>query len=944
MTNLSSNKKAFIRLMTKDEDHARRGFQLLLKRGDFADFFDALKADGLFDKSHNSGPIPVPQKENSYTVPFWEALLYLCAVARKAGEINSIPLANKVLEIVREVSNEKVGGKPKDNYHTWRTFTEIISDVPTDAVKNEDIDFLSVWLQSDFSHGSLGHVIGSRLLPKWLSSEKTEHWDKACRVLDHCLAVKWESKRGANDDDGQPVSVIEDYWLKELQDHNIAAFGNKCPENSLVIYAKRLSEVFAKIEKNVPSWSSRPAIEDHSQNYSWHGVENCLVEGVRDILEIWLEGGDEKARFFTSKLLDGKLEMERRIAIYLVNKKFEKLSGLLGKAIPLLLNTGHIHEMYNLLQTRYAEFDDANKKLTLDTIKNIPKPNKEYGDEILRRNQRNWLSAIYGKGLIEADQLFEKLNADPKLGKLSTHPDFISWMESRMGPGPSLYSSAELISLLDKGELIQALNNFQPSNDFWMDAPTIKALVDSLEEAVVKEPIKFSYAINDFLNAKRPYQYAIISGFMKFWGSEKEVGDEWKEICAQLFKFLETLLYNEAYWKEAVEKQRNLTPTKDWMTATIADLLRAFVRKDEKSISPEFLPQVQKLIFTLVEKNPSEWNGDNNDAMTQAINTLKGKAIEALIDYSLFSARLSDRKNKEHKTAWKEVEPIFNSQIRQCKGSNQEFSTLLGAYSANILYLDPEWLQNNIGLIFPIEYPDNFSCAIGGLAYAPANDRLYALLKNSGIIKAALEAKLEGRHARENLIERIMVAYVWSDETLESERIGYLFSPGNVKDLYWAVRFLWSVRGQKLERKHVERVLAFWEAVIKWTATQKGTSEAFESLLSMAALLSSYLEKINSNQKQWLMISIPYIAKRHNTDLFIQELSRLVDTSPEAVKDIFIKLFETYVPYYDLDGTLRSTISKLATEGYKVDMIGILEKLHNVQGFQEFYAELMSQK
>ncbi len=44
--------------------------------------------------------------------------------------------------------------------------------------------------------------------------------------------------------------------------------------------------------------------------------------------------------------------------------------------------------------------------------------------------QRNWLSAISGNGYTPVDEWFKKLEADPKIGKLSEHPDFHSYMET----------------------------------------------------------------------------------------------------------------------------------------------------------------------------------------------------------------------------------------------------------------------------------------------------------------------------------------------------------------------------------------------------------------------------------------------------------------------------------------------------------------------------------
>ena len=80
MGKISSSQRSFIQLMKGGEDYERRGFELLLQRSDFPDFFDALADEGLFDPSRNSGPVEA-DKPGYYRVPFWPPLRYLEAVA-----------------------------------------------------------------------------------------------------------------------------------------------------------------------------------------------------------------------------------------------------------------------------------------------------------------------------------------------------------------------------------------------------------------------------------------------------------------------------------------------------------------------------------------------------------------------------------------------------------------------------------------------------------------------------------------------------------------------------------------------------------------------------------------------------------------------------------------------------------------------------------------------
>src|SRR5713101_4884928 len=98
MASLTANQESFIKRMTENQELARWGFELLLKRSGYDQFFDALKDAGLFDPSQN--PAPIPAEEEGYVrIPYWSALDYLTAVARLSGERNDLELANKVMTV-----------------------------------------------------------------------------------------------------------------------------------------------------------------------------------------------------------------------------------------------------------------------------------------------------------------------------------------------------------------------------------------------------------------------------------------------------------------------------------------------------------------------------------------------------------------------------------------------------------------------------------------------------------------------------------------------------------------------------------------------------------------------------------------------------------------------------------------------------------------------------
>jgi hypothetical protein len=208
----------------------------------------------------------------------------------------------------------------------------------------------------------------------------------------------------------------------------------------------------------------------------------------------------------------------------------------------------------------------------------------------------------------------------------------------------------------------------------------------------------------------------------------------------------------------------------------------------------------------------------DTDPMTHAINTTKGRVLEALFNHALRECRLADKSKGEHATEWARMKPVFDKELAKCEADNLEFSTLAGAYIGNLDYLDSSWARDNFARIFPLEREANFSSALGGLAYSQPTRRHYVMLRDAGILDRALRLNLKGRDTRKELIERIGLGYLWGEETLHSPRLEYMFDGERVEDLEAAAWFFWTVRDEKLSEEQFARDIAFWDKCVTFSA------------------------------------------------------------------------------------------------------------------------------
>jgi hypothetical protein len=572
MSNLSSKQQAFTNLMKKGEDYERRGFELLLARADFPNFFDALAEEGLFDPSRNSGPVEA-DKPGYYRIPYWPALSYLEAVAKRAAETADVGLAEKVMGVVRNVSQwQDDDGNLRNNDSTWYSFAKILGSLPASAVALTDIDLISAWLTGGF-HGSMAaHVLASGALHKFLAGDNPCDRAKASRILYHCTAVVFVDD-GFSGKKTEARTVLEDYWLKELINATAAEFGRKVGKDAADIFQARAIEVFRHTLAGHDTWLFRPAIEEHEQNHDWHHPynrfveDNRFVEGLRDVVLAWLDADPDTARLYVQSLFASGEEIVERIAIHILDQKFGELRDLAPKAIsPALFDAGHRHELHRFLDHHFQQLTNSEKASVLDIIRGLPLPDRGDDSERIRLgNQQNWLTPIAGKGYEPADALFAELNEMLGGSAISAHPDLNSYHETRWGFGPTPHEVQELVAFAEKGTIVDRLNDFTPS-DNW-NGPSKRSLSDAVVDAVGVAPEVFLDQLPRFLSAKPEYQYAVVAGFKKLWDAwdGKQPGLPWARIWPRLIDFFGAVLTNEEFWKGEVADEPVLSPTRDWI-------------------------------------------------------------------------------------------------------------------------------------------------------------------------------------------------------------------------------------------------------------------------------------------------------------------------------------------------------------------------------------------
>jgi hypothetical protein len=922
--------------MRKGEEFARHGFGLLTKRPVPEQYFDALNEAGFFKPENNSGPIPSTE-QGFVQVPFWMALNYLEAVAKRAGEQDDDQLANKVLKVIRDVTNFRdADGAARDNYHTFHKFAEMLGVLPLRTITNDDISLVSVLLDSKFERGLVASALGKGLLKRLLADGAAGNIEKACRLMKHLMSFRWlleEDKRGR-----ELVTIVDDYWLKQIVDRYAKELGSKAGPSAVKIFEDGLRAIFSDQRRGYGSTLWRPAIEVNAQNTDFIGPENRYVEGMRDSVAGWIEACPSEAVAYVANALKDQSEIIRRVAIHTTTEHFNLLRDVFEPNITsTLFSSGYRHELYRLLREQFSAFSAHGKAAVITALRDLPKPTM--GDDPERRlkyTQREWLTAI--KDQPEASGWYAELAADPVLGSPTDHPEFLSYHEMRSGPGPTPFAEESLVAFAEDGSIVDRLNEFKET-DSW-SGPTLGGLVAALEAAVASSPNTFLPLLSAFHGAKLPFQHALLSGFKRVFDApdDKKPEFDWTVAWPKLMTFFGECLSDPEFWSHTPEENVDLIPNRSWMTTLIAGFLEAGTKDDKTAYDPALLPQGWDLITTVLSRSASEEASPNNP-MTHALNTEKGRIIGAMYNHALRVCRVAKKNEKAIADAWAMVQPAFDQEIGKCRNANFEFSTLSASYIANLDYMSHDWLVENVNKLFPKEFPANFKAAIGGLAYARPSRQIYQLLASNGVIEGTLRSEVEDSQSKEKMTEWVCLAYLWGDETLDTPLMAHIFA-GGPDGLQTAAEFFWRVHGEKLTDDQVERVLSFWARCLTWSGAQ---ASAPSQLLSRLSRLAPYLKTLDARAKELLLAVAPYVHTDYSTDQMVEELERFVDTNPQATAEVLERMLDAHAPNYDSDDKLKGLIEKLADLGLRAEAIRCVEKLRkSLPGMIDLYKQLVA--
>jgi hypothetical protein len=235
-------------------------------------------------------------------------------------------------------------------------------------------------------------------------------------------------------------------------------------------------------------------------------------------------------------------------------------------------------------------------------------------------------------------------------------------------------------------------------------APSPEGLGRELTTAVSSDPIRFAADANSFRELDPTYVRSILSGFTE--AVEKKLAFEWAsvlELCQWVVKQPRTAREQENI---GLEFDVGWTETRK----TIARLLsKGFetgpgeIPYDLRNNAWETLEPLTKDPDPRPEDERDYYGSQSLDPSNLAINTVRGEAMHAVVDYSLWVRR--DLEKASGKAvgfeSMPEVRRVLEAHLDPSVENTLAIRTIYGQYLPWLFLLDKDWTLSRLSAIFP---------------------------------------------------------------------------------------------------------------------------------------------------------------------------------------------------------------------------------------------------
>ncbi len=783
-----------------------------------------------------------------------------------------------------------------------------------------------------------------------------------------------------------PVGRIDPHAYEALLDDHYPDVVDACGMSALEVLCSHLEQAL-KIEgrdqdpPNDLSYIWRPAIEEHPQNLK-HSIKDHLVDAVRDAAKQIIRVKPAQAAAVLDYLHDGPFNIFRRIELHILAESPDTDPDRAAQRLcdrSLFDNKQVRHEYYMLSQAFFGTLSEDDKQTILVWIA-AGDPDSEWSKE--------WYKE--GTGEVPSEELVEQWQADWRLARLHPmrellssdwhqrydqwvaeygdpdHPELLHYRITFRGP-TSPKNKVELLAMTPD-EVIAFLASYTLDSDEHM-GPSPEGLGRELAAAVKDDPASFAEHALGFRDLNPTYVRSLLSGLQDACKEEKAFS--WEPVLE---------LCHDVAAIPSPEKEADGHPDEDpdwtWCQGQIPTLLQAGFNQGDSEIPFEYREQVWECLEPLtrhIEPTPeyeARYGDDNMDPPALAINTVRGKTLQAVLWYGVWCARYLDPDHERRLASallqeeLPEVREVLNEHLEFATEPSLAVHSLYGMHFRLLLWLDRRWTEENMDQIFP-KSPErsdkrqaaweayiSFNRVYSDIAIMLHDEYQFAL----GVAEQRVVQGLDPSDADNKLVERIMVLYLVGQQEINGELVSRVFQNLSEKLRAHAVQLVGRFFGDvgstipKDQEYQLERVLALWEWRLEQLGDRQEDPNAQEELEAFGWVFTIHVLAPKRSLDLMLRTLTMTSGKTEWDNGVVERLVHMADKYPlSAVKILYMMVArdvdgsDLWAAYFDGRPLLEAALKSGNDEAKEVACRCINELgkkgIHEFRGLYEFYCK-----
>src|SRR6266511_540172 len=256
-------------------------------------------------------------------------------------------------------------------------------------------------------------------------------------------------------------------------------------------------------------------------------------------------------------------------------------------------------------------------------------------------------------------------------------------------------------------EIVTYLSTWRPSGDIMTLSP--EGLGRTLTTVVTLAPERFAADTGRFIGLDPTYVRALLQGFQD--ATKQKRAFAWPQIMELCHWVIEQPRENPGRER----KDTDADPDWGWTRKAIADLLRASFEEHPAMIPHELRASAWAILKPLTNdpdptpEHEERYGGSNMDPATLSINTTRGSAMHAGVQYALWVRRhLEKQPDAKSRIAhgfeeMPEVLEILDGPLDPARDPALAIRAVYGWWFPWLVLLDTEWSRSRLPKIFPCE-------------------------------------------------------------------------------------------------------------------------------------------------------------------------------------------------------------------------------------------------